>query len=109
LVEGHGRRGWTSSRWIRAGGAFRREVSSADIVLISLGGNDISVGISPERTKENINFLMTQVSSTTLFVYHMGVPRIVLERHYLGRDGTHMTLAGSRAYSEQIAAFLFYP
>lgn len=109
LVEGHGRRGWTSARWISASEDFRREVSSADIVLISLGGNDMRVGISPQRTEENIQYLLTLTSPTTLLVYHMNIPRLVLERRYLGSDGIHMTLTGARVYSEEISTFLFYP
>lgn len=102
IVTGHGRRGWTSGRWIRRGD-FSTECRTADIVLISLGGNDIIRRTLPETTRRNINFLTETIPHSVLLIYHMPIPRLVLPREYLGSDGIHMTRQGSLFYARQIA------
>lgn len=107
-VEAHGRRGWTSDRWIRSGD-FGEECRDADIVLISLGGNDRTSGFSEEHTKENVETLVQQLPQRVLSVYHMGVPRFTLPESSLARDRVHLNPTGARNYAEVVSNFLRYP
>lgn len=108
VVEAHGRRGWTSRRWVRRGD-FGAECADSDIVLISLGGNDESSRISNVETKRNIDILIGQLPNRILFIFHMGVPRFVLPRTFLARDFIHLNRDGAQKYATQVAAVLRYP
>lgn len=107
-VEAHGRRGWTSRRWVR-NGTFGEQCSDADIVLISLGGNDETSRISLVETKANIEILISQLPPRILHVFHMGVPRFVLSRAYLASDFIHLSRDGAQKYALEVAQSLRYP
>lgn len=107
-VEAHGRRGWTSRRWIR-NGTFGQQCSDADIVLISLGGNDETSGFTNLQTKQNIEILISQLPPRILHIFHMGVPRFVLSRTYLASDFIHMNRDGAQKYALEVAQSLRYP
>lgn len=108
IVEAHGRRGWTSRRWLRYA-SFGEECRDADIVLISLGGNDEMIGIPLLQTKRNIEELISQLPPRILHIFHMGVPRFVLSRVYLSRDFIHMNRQGAEKYAMEVAESLFFP
>lgn len=103
-VRGYGRRGWTTSRWIRAGD-FSRVCAGADIILVSLGGNDRHNGRSWTFIKNNVDLLLGTLPSGVL-VYHMPIPRYYRPSVGLADDGIHLSLRGARVYAEIIAPHL---
>lgn len=96
-----GRRGWSTRGWIRAGD-FAETCEGADIVLVSLGGNDIAQGRSPERIQANVDLLVATLPPGVR-VYHMPVPR-VYRRSWT--DGVHLTRRGAREYARMITPHL---
>lgn len=105
VVIGHGRRGWTTSRWIRSGD-FGRTCADYDVVLVSLGGNDIRIGHSWNRIYGNVRNLISQIPQGRVrIIYHMVVPR-----YYpgisLANDGVHLTNRGARQYARIVAPYL---
>lgn len=103
-VYGVGRRGWSAQRWINSGD-FASSCEGADIVLVSLGGNDRHNGVSWERIRERVESLLETLPDD-VHVYHMEIPRYYRPRLSLGADGVHMTRAGARRYAEIVAPFL---
>jgi len=103
-VRAEGRRGWTSSRWIRTGD-FASVCEGADIVLVSLGGNDRRHGRSWGAIKENVDALIATLPPGTR-VWHMPVPRFYRPRIPLAPDGIHLTRGGAIIYARMIAPHL---
>ena len=103
-VTGHGRRGWTTDRWIRAGD-FAAECTGADIVLISLQGNDRARGIPWHTIEANIHTLIASLppSVRTLWITR---PSDVVPRLHLGRDGIHLTLRGAKEYAQILSPII---
>ena len=102
-VVGRGRVGWSSVRWLNAGGfgACR----TADVVLVSLGGNDERAGLTELQVSSNIKLLISRLPSGIRH-YHMTQPRFVRPRLHLGRDGRHLTRRGAREYARLLAPVL---
>lgn len=107
IILARGRRGWTSQRWLDSGD-FGISCEGADIVLISLGGNDVSHRVSQSRTFRNIELLIQQLPPYVFVVYHMEVPRFFLESRFLARDGIHLNRTGARYYASVIAQNLHF-
>lgn len=103
-VWARGRRGWTSARWIRSGD-FASECAGADVVLISLGGNDRNNGRSWSAIRENVATLIATLPPGA-FTYHMPVPRFYRPRVPLAPDGVHLTRGGATIYARMIAPHL---
>jgi lysophospholipase L1-like esterase len=103
-VRAEGRRSWTSSRWIRTGD-FASVCEGADIVLVSLGGNDRRHGRSWRAIKENVDVLISTLP-TGVHVWHMPVPRYHRPRVPLAPDGVHLTRGGATIYARMIAPHL---
>lgn len=103
-VLAQGRRGWSTRRWIIAGD-FAETCEGADIILISLGGNDIAQGRTPERIQANMGLLLATLPPG-LRVYHMPVPRVYRPSW---TDGVHLTRRGAREYARMIAPHLTGP
>lgn len=102
-VRGYGRRGWTTSRWIREGD-FSRVCAGADIVLVSLGGNDRNNGRSWTFIENNVNLLIATLPSSVI-VYHMPIPRYY-RPSVVADDGVHLSLRGARVYASILAPHL---
>ena len=102
-VIGRGRRGWSSIRWLRAGGFGR--CRAADIVLVSLGGNDERAGLTELQVNSNIKRLISGLPSGIRH-YHMTQPRFVRPSLRLGQDGRHLTRRGARKYARILAPIL---
>lgn len=98
-VLARGRRGWTTRRWISSGD-FNETCRGADVVLISLGGNDIHLGHSWQTVKNNIQNLARHFTVPWI---HIVVPRFYEPRPQLGRDGIHLTPTGAREYAKIIS------
>jgi lysophospholipase L1-like esterase len=103
-IRAEGRRGWTSRRWIRSGD-FAEVCEGADIVLVSLGGNDRVHGRTWRSIKENVSTLVESLPSGT-HVFHMTVPRYYRPRIHLASDGIHMSRRGAREYARVVAPML---
>lgn len=104
-VVAHGRRGWSTIRWIRAGD-FGTTCADFDVVLVSLGGNDIVHGRSWSRIYRNVKTLTAQIPwGRVRLIYHMIVPRFY-PGISLGRDGIHLTPHGAQQYARVVAPSL---
>ncbi len=105
VVDSYGRRGWTTSRWIRSRD-FGSTCASYDVVLVSLGGNDIAHGRSWSSIYRNIKRLIGEIPwGRVRVIYHMTVPRFY-PGISLTRDGIHLTPLGAQQYAQLIAPFL---
>lgn len=102
-VVGRGRTGWSSVRWLRVGGFG--ECQYADIVLVSLGGNDERAGLTELQINSNVKRLISGLPEGIRH-YHMTQPRLVNPRLHLGRDGRHLTRRGAREYARILASIL---
>jgi len=105
VVTAHGRRSWTTQQWI-ASGDFGTVCGPSEIVLISLGGNDRSHGISWEVIERHLETLIRQLPRRTRIIYHMTVPRYYRPLLSLTPDGIHLTPSGARTYAHIIAPHL---
>lgn len=101
-VVAQGRRGWTTGRWIAAGD-FGTVCGDADIILISLGGNDLRSGFSLRQIEANVSTLRSQLPPTVRVVYHMMIPRLFKPGLDLADDGVHLTYTGARVYARYLA------
>lgn len=105
-VRAEGRRGWSTVNWLRAGD-FGQRCQNADVVLVSLGGNDISQGRSWASIYQNVKQLMDQIPwGRVRLIYHMVVPRFFYPLPTMASDGIHLAPQGSREYARVVAPFL---
>ena len=104
-VIARGRRSWTTQQWIEAGD-FAHVCGNAEVILISLGGNDINHGVTQEEINRNIDLLLTLFPTRPRLVYHMEIPRFYRPRLDLTEDGVHLTQHGARAYARIVAPHL---
>lgn len=104
-VVSQGRRGWTTDDWLRAGD-FGLVCGGAEIILISLGGNDLTHGRDFAYIQANIQLLIAQLPFTARLIYHMMIPRLYSPRLTLALDGIHLARQGAREYAHILAPFL---
>lgn len=107
IVRAEGRTGWTTRRWLAAGD-FAARCDGADIVLVSLGGNDAALRRSWSSIYTNVKQLTGQIPSDgrTRVIYHMAIPRFYRPRLPMARDGIHLSHSGARRYAEIVAPHL---
>jgi lysophospholipase L1-like esterase len=108
-VTAHGRRGWTTRRWLRHLDEFVQECHEADIILISLGGNDRASGFDREEIRRNLDLLMEAYSELVYEVYHICRP----SDYYRGERpelfdslGIHLNRRGAKEYAQILAELI---
>lgn len=105
-ITPHGRRSWTTDRWIRAGD-FGTLCADSDIVLVSLGGNDIPAGHDFAHIRTNVRTLMDSIPwGRVRVLYHMIIPRFYYPLPTMARDGIHLSRTGAREYARIVAPYL---
>lgn len=98
-----GRRGWTSGMWRSRIWQWRAISRRADIVLISLSGNDRSNNIPASIFKPNIDFLWDVAEEEGAAAQWIVRPSDYTPTPELRRDGVHLTRNGARSYARILA------
>lgn len=108
VVRAEGRRGWSTVNWLRSGD-FGTVCQDADIVLVSLGGNDATQNRDWNTIYRNVRLLTDQIPwGRVRVIYHMVVPRFYFGLT-MARDGIHLAPQGAREYACIVAPYLrFY-
>lgn len=109
-VTAVGRRGWTTRRWLGHLDEFVSECRDADIILVSLGGNDRASGFSPEETRDNLDQLLSAFSELVYDVYHITRPSDYYHHNsrpsLFAPDGIHLNPRGAKEYARILARLI---
>lgn len=108
-VTSHGRRGWTTRRWLRHLDEFVEACHEADIILISLGGNDRASGFDREEIRRNLDLLMSAYSELVYEVYHISRPSDYYHESrpdLFAADGIHLNRQGAKEYAQILAELI---
>jgi lysophospholipase L1-like esterase len=108
-VTAVGRRGWTTRRWLEHLDEFVSECRDADIILVSLGGNDRASGFSPEETQNNLDLLLSAFSELVYDVYHITRPSDYYHNSrpsLFAPDGIHLNPRGAKEYARILARLI---
>ncbi len=88
------RRGWSCRSYRRSGSLLRRRIQGADLVIVSLGGNDRSRVTRSSSYLDELEWILQQVGSADVVWLGPPVSRhpAVDERHRLASHGQAMLL-----------------